>query len=132
MIKFNQKQFTISKKKKFKFIKKFLNKGLTLEVGSGEDGGSKKYIKNLTTSELKINSNVDIEFDIYKSKFKKNYTNVIGVDVLHHLARPFLALKNLKKNSNFYKKKNLRIIFYEPYVNIFSFFFLFFYNFSWT
>lgn len=103
---------------KFNLIKKYIKKEKTLEIGSGS-GISKYYLKNLIRTDLRNSSNIDLVFDVYKDKLKDKVKNILMIDVLHHLHRPFAAINNLKKSLD----KNGKIIFFEPYVSPISFIF---------
>lgn len=65
-----------------------------LEVGSS--GFIKKIIPNCITSNLqKNNSMIDKAIDVYELDKKKTYSNIIMIDIFHHLKFPKAALKNL-------------------------------------
>ena len=53
-------------------------------------------------------------------KLKKRKDSIFMVDVFHHLHRPNLVIKNLKKSL---KKRGGKIIIFEPYVSTMSFIF---------
>ena len=81
-----------------------------LELGSG-GGNIKKVIKECITSDQFRNKNIDRIENIYKINFKKNsISNIILIDVFHHLQFPSLALKEIHK----VLIKNGRIIMIEP------------------
>jgi len=81
-----------------------------LELGSG-GGNIKKIIQNCITSDQFKNENIDRIENIYKINFKKNsISNIILIDVFHHLQFPSLALKEIHK----VLIKNGRIIMIEP------------------
>ena len=81
-----------------------------LELGSG-GGNIKKIIQNCITSDQFKNENIDRIENIYKINFKKNsISNIILIDVFHHLQFPSLALKEMHK----VLIKNGRIIMIEP------------------
>ena len=60
--------------------------------------------------------------------YKKKKDFIFMIDVFHHLHRPNLVIKNLKKSL----KKNGKMIIFEPYLSPMSFFFLFNYIFFWS
>ena len=97
----------------YKNIKKNIylsDKKKILEFGSG-GGNIKKVIKECITSDLFKNKNIDRIENIYKINFKKNsISNIILIDVFHHLQFPSLALKEIHK----VLIKNGRIIMVEP------------------
>ena len=81
-----------------------------LELGSG-GGNIKKIIQNCITSDQFKNENIDRIENIYKINFKKNsVSNIILIDVFHHLQFPNLALKEIHR----VLIKNGRIIMIEP------------------
>ena len=86
------------------------NKKKILELGSG-GGNIKKIIQNCITSDQFKNENIDRIENIYKINFKKNsVSNIILIDVFHHLQFPNLALKEIHR----VLIKNGRIIMIEP------------------
>ena len=86
------------------------NKKKILELGSG-GGNIKKVIHNCITSDQFKNENIDRIENIYKINFKKNsISNIILIDVFHHLQFPNLALKEIHR----VLIKNGRIIMIEP------------------
>ena len=86
------------------------NKKKILELGSG-GGNLKKVIQNCITSDQFKNENIDRIENIYKINFKKNsISNIILIDVFHHLQFPSLALKEIHR----VLIKNGRIIMIEP------------------
>ena len=93
-------------------IKKYIyisNKKI-LELGSG-GGNIKKVIKKCITSDQFKKENIDRIENIYKINFKKNsISNIILIDVFHHLQFPSLALKEIHR----VLIKNGRIIMMEP------------------
>jgi SAM-dependent methyltransferase len=97
----------------YKNIKKNIylsDKKKILELGSG-GGNIKKVIKECITSDQFKNKNIDRIENIYKINFEKNsISNVILIDVFHHLQFPSLALKEIHK----VLIKNGRIIMVEP------------------
>jgi SAM-dependent methyltransferase len=97
----------------YKKIKKNIyvsDKKKTLELGSG-GGNIKKVIKECITSDQFKNDNIDRIENIYKINFKKNsISNIILIDVFHHLQFPGLALKEIHR----VLIKNGRIIMVEP------------------
>jgi ubiquinone/menaquinone biosynthesis C-methylase UbiE len=97
----------------YKVIKKYIykkKKYKILELGSG-GGNIKKIVKECITSDQFKNNNVDRVENIYKINFKKNsISNIILIDVFHHLQFPSLALKEINR----ILIKNGRIIMIEP------------------
>ena len=79
-------------------------------MGSG-GGNIKKVIKECVTSDQFKNKNIDRIENIYKINFKKNsISNIILIDVFHHVQFPNLALKEIHR----VLIKNGRIIMMEP------------------
>jgi SAM-dependent methyltransferase len=97
----------------YKNIKKNIyisDKKKILELGSG-GGNIKKVIKECITSDQFKNKNIDRIENIYKINFKNNsISNIILVDVFHHLQFPGLALKEIRR----VLIKNGRVIMVEP------------------
>jgi ubiquinone/menaquinone biosynthesis C-methylase UbiE len=97
----------------YKKVKKNIyisNNKKILELGSG-GGNIKKVIKECTTSDQFKNENIDRIENIYKINFKKkSISNIILIDVFHHLQFPSLALKEIHR----VLIKNGRIIMVEP------------------
>lgn len=75
----------------YKIIKKYIykkNQYKILELGSGSNN-IKKIIHKCITSEQFKNTKVDRVENIYKINFKKNsLSNIILIDVFHHLKFP--------------------------------------------
>ena len=81
-----------------------------LELGSG-GGNIKKVIKECITSDQFKNENIDRVENIYKINFKKDsISNIILIDVFHHLQYPSLGLKEIHR----VLIKNGRLIMVEP------------------
>jgi SAM-dependent methyltransferase len=97
----------------YKVIKKYIykkNQYKILELGSG-GGNIKKIIPECITSEQFKNNKTDRIENIYKINFKNNsISNIILIDVFHHLRYPNFALKEI--NRILIKKG--RIIMIEP------------------
>ena len=97
----------------YKNIKKNIYKSnikKILELGSG-GGNIKKIIPKCITSDQFKNDNIDRIENIYKINFKKNsISNIILIDVFHHLQFPSLALKEIHR----VLIKKGRIIMMEP------------------
>jgi SAM-dependent methyltransferase len=81
-----------------------------LEIGSG-GGNIKKFIKECITSDQFKNENIDRIENIYKIKFNNNsLSNIILIDVFHHLEFPLLALNEINR----VLIKHGRLIMIEP------------------
>ena len=96
----------------YKKIKKniYISNKKILELGSG-GGNIKKKIQKCITSDQFKNENIDRIENIYKINFKKNsISNIILIDVFHHLRFPSLALKEIHR----VLIKDGRIIMIEP------------------
>lgn len=96
----------------FKKIKENIYNGMSnkvLEIGSS--GFIKDVIPDCITSNLVKNDEmVDREINIFDLDNKEIFSNIIMVDIFHHLEFPMLALKNLNK----VLCKNGRVILIEP------------------
>jgi SAM-dependent methyltransferase len=97
----------------YKTIKKFLYREYRysiLELGSG-GGNIKEIIKKCITSDQFKKKRIDRIENIYKINFQKNsLSNVILIDVFHHLKFPALALEQIHR----VLIKKGRIIMIEP------------------
>jgi len=96
----------------YKNIKKniYISNKKILELGSG-GGNIKEVLKKCITSDQFKNQNIDRIENIYKINFKKNsISNIILIDVFHHLEFPSLALKEIHR----VLIKEGRIIMIEP------------------
>ena len=97
----------------YKDIKKYIiknNQYTILELGSG-DSNIKKIIKECVTSDQFRKRNIDRVENIYKINFKNDsISNVVMIDVFHHLKYPGLVLKEINR----VLIKNGRVIMIEP------------------
>ena len=97
----------------YKDIKKYIiknNQYIILELGSG-DGNIKKIIKECVTSDQFRKRNINRVENIYKINFKNDsISNIVMIDVFHHLKYPGLALKEINR----VLIKNGRVIMIEP------------------
>jgi SAM-dependent methyltransferase len=97
----------------YKIIKKYIykkNRFEILELGSG-GGNIKEIIRGCITSDQFKNNKVDRLENIYKINFKKKtLSNIILIDVFHHLRFPSLALKEINR----VLVKGGRLIMLEP------------------
>jgi SAM-dependent methyltransferase len=81
-----------------------------LEIGSG-GGNIKNVIPECITSDQFKNRNIDRIENIYKIKFKNNsLSNIILIDVFHHLEFPLVALNEIER----VLIKNGKLIMIEP------------------
>lgn len=95
----------------------------TLEIGSGA-GISKLFFDRLTVTrtdllefpEGGVIGNVNCENLNLETN---SQVSVFGMDVLHHIPRPYVALEEMKRVIDW--DVNSRIILIEPYVSIFSY-----------
>lgn len=111
-------------KKRFNWMKKYINRKRTvIELGSG-NGFIKKYLgEKIITSDLKTHQNIDYKFDMNNlklpKKLKKNVNVFILNHSLHHSKDPLKLIKNMKDNL----KKNGFILINEPEISfVFKFF----------
>lgn len=97
----------------YKDIKKYIiknNQYIILELGSG-DGNIKKIIKECVTSDQFRKRNINRVENIYKINFKNDsISNIVMIDVFHHLKYPGLALKEINR----VLIKNGRVIMIKP------------------
>ena len=91
--------------------------GMTLELGCGASFMD-KIIKNVTKSDVFINSNTDLKIDAMEVglKFENKISNLILVNVFHHISNPELFLRSAEKSL----LSKGRIIMIEPSNNIWS------------
>ena len=97
----------------YRIIKKYIYKNKSykiLELGSGS-GNIKEIIEQCVTSDQFKSNNIDRIENIYKINFKSNsISNIILIDVFHHLRFPALALREINRVLS----KNGRVIMLEP------------------
>ena len=100
----------------YKKIVKNLIPGKTLEIGSGS-GNFKEYKPDVISSDIDRQPWLDMHFDAHKIPFKnKKISNIVMIDVFHHLKDPFKFLNEAYR----VLKKNGKIIMVEPYPSPFS------------
>ena len=111
-------------KKRFNWMKKYINgKRTVIELGSG-NGFIKKYLgEKIITSDLKTHQNIDYKFDMNNLKLPKKLKKKVNVFILnhslHHSKDPLKLIKNMKDNL----KKNGFILINEPEISfVFKFF----------
>lgn len=87
-----------------------LRPGETLEIGGGT-GNFKDYSRDVISSDIQFASWLDVLFDAHQIPFADaSFDNIVIFDVLHHLERPVLFLKEA---SRILREKG-RIIMVEP------------------
>jgi SAM-dependent methyltransferase len=87
-----------------------INKYPNIEIGSG-GGNIKEVIPNCITTDQFIDNKIDQVENIYNLSFKNNsISNIILLDVFHHLEFPRLAINEMNR----VLVKNGRIIMIEP------------------
>lgn len=102
----------------YRQIKEELFKGESLEIGSGF--GLAKNFFPCVTSEINKNEFVDRQEDACHLSFEDaSLSNIVGIDVLHHLP----DFESFMKEANRVLKKGGKIIFVEPYISPISFIF---------
>ena len=111
-------------KKRFNWMKKYINRKRTvIELGSG-NGFIKKYLgKKIITSDLKTHQNIDYKFDMNNLKLPKKLKKKVNVFILnhslHHCKDPLELIRIMKDNL----KKNGFILINEPEISfVFKFF----------
>lgn len=91
-------------------------KGKDLELGSGT-GNLKEFYPKVISSDIENCSWLDKQVDAHHLPFKKNeLSNIIMIDVLHHLSSP----PEFFKEAHRVLRKGGRIIIIEPFPTIFS------------
>lgn len=87
-----------------------VNSSKILEIGSGP-GLIKSVIPNCITSDLFFNENLDRIENVYQTNFKSGeLSDIIMIDVFHHIKHPLIALNELNRVLN----KNGKLIMIEP------------------
>ena len=91
--------------------------GMNLELGCGASFID-KIIKNIIKSDVFLNSNTDLRIDAMEVglKYENQISNLILVNVFHHISNPELFLKSAEKSL----LSGGRIIMIEPSNNIWS------------
>ena len=111
-------------KKRFNWMKKYINRKRTvIELGSG-NGFIKKYLgEKIITSDLKTHQNIDYKFDMNNLKLPKKLKKKVNVFILnhslHHCKDPIELIRIMKDNL----KKDGFILINEPEISfVFKFF----------
>ena len=92
--------------------------GKTLELGSGS-GNFKEYMPECISSDIEKCDWLDMSFDAHKMPFENdNLSNIIMIDVLHHLINPVMFLNEAYRVLN----NGGRVIMLEPFPSVFSLF----------
>lgn len=100
----------------YKKINKDLSHGKTVELGSGI-GSFKDFNSDVITSDYQNQPWLDMSFDAHAMPFKKSsVSNLVLLDVLHHLENPIGFLKEAVR----VLRKGGRVIMLEPYPSLFS------------
>lgn len=100
----------------YKQIQNDLKPGKTVEIGSGT-GNFKQFLPGIISSDVTPCSWLDMCFNAEHMPFKgKSISNIVMIDVLHHLGNPLLFLKEAGR----VLEKGGRIIMVEPYPSAFS------------
>ncbi len=105
-------------KKRFSWMKEFINeKNTGLEVGAG-GGFSKNFIKNknFKISDLAMHEHLDFKnVDAQKTNFEtNNYDFIIAVNMIHHVPYPIKFLNEMHR----ILKKGGRLIIQEAYCSV--------------
>ena len=89
-----------------------MNNGETLQLGTGP-GLFARYHPGMVNSDITDHDGVDVVADVHDLQFEDtSFDNIIGVDVLHHFARPGFALRECAR----VLRPGGRIILVEPWV----------------
>ena len=103
--------------------------GMNLELGCGASFMD-KIIKNLKKSDVFINSNTDLKIDAMEVglRFENQISNLILVNVFHHISDPELFLKSAEKSllvggriimiepsNNYWSRLVYKLIGHEPF-----------------
>ena len=111
-------------KKRYNWMKKYINRKRTvIELGSG-NGFIKKYLgEKIITSDLKTHQNIDYKFDMNNLKLPKKLKKKVNVFILnhslHHCKDPIELIRIMKDNL----KKDGFILINEPEISfVFKFF----------
>lgn len=102
----------------FEKIKKDLSstEGITLELGSGS-GNFKEFMPESVSSDVESYEWLDYTFDAHKMPFSnKSVSNIVMIDVLHHLNNPVIFLDEAYRVLN----NKGKIIMIEPFPTLFS------------
>ena len=104
---------------------KFIKPGLILEIGSGGINFNKNY-KEVIYTDIQNVPWVDVVSDAHNLPFVKNiFTNILMIDVLHHLHSPVLFFEEASK----VLEVGGRIVLVEPAITrISSFFYKYFHS----
>jgi len=90
--------------------------GKTLELGSGS-GNFKEFMPEAISSDIDKCDWLDMNFDAHKMPFENNsLSNIVMIDVLHHLYNPVLFLNEAFRVLN----NKGRVIMLEPFPSPFS------------
>lgn len=93
-------------------------KGITLELGAGS-GNFKEFKKDVVSADIEKCDWLDMCFDAHSMPFEENsISNIVMIDVLHHLYNPVKFLNEAKRVLN----TGGRLIMLEPFPSAFSLF----------
>lgn len=97
----------------YKRIEEYSLPGKTLEIGSGA-GFLKKYNCKVISSDILFSNHLDVVCNSHLLSFSNaSFMNIVGVDVLHHLERPYIFFDECER----VLKPGGRLILVEPWIS---------------
>lgn len=93
--------------------------GPTLQLGTGA-GHFSQYYPGMVNSDIADHDGVDVITDVHDLQFDdESFANIVGIDVLHHFARPGLALRECAR----VLRPGGRLVLVEPWAGPLGWFF---------
>ena len=98
-------------------IDNMMPQGPTLEIGGG-GGNLKEFFPGLISSDFTFCPWLDVNLDGHYLPFRsRSLANIVVIDVLHHLAKPVIFIKEAQR----VLKKNGRLLMLEPCISPISY-----------